>query len=105
MTAGSENQPVSAVQTATNVAPPSTPSQLGTALKREHPEWITDVIAALGEVTAVGPRQHLVEVCSFLKGGTDAKFDFLANLCRLDRGVEGEPQVEVDYRLFCTTKY
>jgi NADH-quinone oxidoreductase subunit C len=105
MTAGSENEQVSAVQTATNVAPPSTPSQLVTALKREHPEWITDVIAALGEVTAVVPRQHIVEVCSFLKGGTDAKFDFLADLCGVDRGVEEEPRFEVNYHLFSTTKY
>ena len=38
----------------------TTPSQLLSGLQREHPEWILEIIEALGEVTAVVPREHLV---------------------------------------------
>lgn len=91
-------------------APPSsiqkaTPSQLVAALQHEHPEWILNVIEALGEVTAVVPREHLVAVCSFLKTAPGAQFDFLADLCGVDRGVEEEPRFEVNYHLFSTTIY
>jgi len=105
MTAGPENEQGSQGHTSKMSEPGSTPSQLVTALKREHPEWIKDVIEALGEVTAVVPREHIVEVCSLLKGGRDAKFDFLADLCGVDRGVEEEPRFEVNYHLFSTTRY
>lgn len=93
MTAGSENDQ------------PMTPSQLVTALKREHPEWVTDVIEALGEVTALIPREHIVAVCSLLKTTPEGEFNFLADLCGVDRGVEEEPRFEVNYHLFSTTKY
>ena len=33
----------------------STPSQLVTALQREHADWVTEIIEALGEVTAIVP--------------------------------------------------
>lgn len=93
MTAGSENDQN------------TTPSQLVTALKREHPEWVSNVIEALGEVTALVPREHIVEVCTFLKTSAGARFDFLADLCGVDRGVEEEPRFEVNYHLFSTTSY
>ena len=84
---------------------PATPSPLVTALKLEHPDWVTDVTEALGEVTAVVPREHIVEVCLHLKTLTEAGFNFLADLCGVDRGVEEEPRFEVNYHLFSTTKY
>jgi NADH-quinone oxidoreductase subunit C len=84
---------------------PATPSQLVTALKREHPDWVTDVTEALGEVTAVVPREHIVEVCSLFKTSSEGEFNFLADLCGVDRGVEEEPRFEVNYHLFSTTKY
>ena len=80
-----------------------TPSHLVTALQREHPEWITDVIQAFGEVTVVVPREHIVDVCSFLKTAPDARFNFLADLCGADRGPEEEPRFEVNYHLFSTS--
>jgi len=83
----------------------STPSQLLTALQREHPHWVTEIIEAFGEVTAVVPRLRIVEVCNALKTGPDTKFDFLADLCGVDRGVEEEPRFEVNYHLFSTTKH
>src|SRR4030095_7182038 len=39
------------------------------------------------------------------KAGADTKFDFLADLCGADRGVEEEPRFEVNYHLFSTTKH
>src|ERR1700674_3526210 len=77
-----------------------TPSQLVTALQREHPEWIADVIEALGEVTAIVPREHIVAVCSLLKTSPDSQFDFLADLCGTDAGPEAEPRFAVNYHLF-----
>src|SRR4029450_8791502 len=66
----------------------STPSRLVTALKREHPDWVTEITEAFGEVTAIVPKVHIVEVCDALKNGPEARFDFLADLCGVDRGVE-----------------
>ena len=42
-------------------------SELVTALQREHPEWISEVIYAFGETTIVVPREQIVAACSFLK--------------------------------------
>ena len=91
-------------------APPSsiqktTPSQLVAALQSEHPDWITQITEALGEVTALVPREQIVALCSYLKTAPDAHFDFLADLCGVDRGVEEEPRFEVNYHLFSTTKF
>ena len=55
----------------------ATPSQLVTALQCEHPDWIVLTTEALGEVTAVVPREHIVEVCAFLKTSPEAGFNFL----------------------------
>ena len=84
---------------------PSTPSRLVTALQLQHAHWVTEIIEAFGEVTAVISQLHIVDVCSALKTGPDAKFDFLADLCGVDRGVEEEPRFEVNYHLFSTTKH
>jgi NADH-quinone oxidoreductase subunit C len=81
----------------------STPSQLVTALQHEHSEWIVDVVEAYSEVTAVVPREFITAVCEELKH--TSKFDFLADLCGVDRGVEEEPRFEVNYHLFSTTTY
>ena len=105
MTAGPENEPVSQGQTSTMSEPGSTPSQLVTALKREHSEWIGEVSEAFGEITAVVPREFIAGVCALLKSGADSKFDFLADLCGVDRGPEEEPRFEVNYHLFSTTTY
>ena len=83
----------------------TTPSHLATALQREHPEWVSDVIEALGEVTVVVPREHIVKVCSLLKATPESQFDFLADLCGADLGLEEEPRFEVNYHLFSTTEF
>src|SRR5258707_3270834 len=100
-----ENNGTSLPEPTTNSDQKSTPSQLVTALQREHALWITKVIEAHGEVTAVVPALHIVDVCTALKAAADARFDFLADLCGADRGVEEEPRFEVNYHLFSTTKH
>jgi NADH-quinone oxidoreductase subunit C len=81
------------------------PSPLVAALQQEHPEWVADVIDAFGEITIVVPREHIVAACSFLKTSPDSRFDFLSDICGVDRGVEEEPRFEVNYHLFSTTKH
>lgn len=83
----------------------SAPSPFVAALQREHPEWVSDVIAAFGEFTVVVPREHLVAACSFLKTSPETQFNFLADICGADRGPEEEPRFEVNYHLFSTTKH
>jgi NADH-quinone oxidoreductase subunit C len=82
-----------------------TPSQLVAAFQREHPNWVVEVVEALGETTLIVPREHIASVCGFLKAWPETRFDFLADLCGVDRGAEEEPRFEVNYHLFSTTKY
>ena len=82
-----------------------TPSPLVTALQQAHPEWTGEVIEAFGEITVVVPREHIVDVCAFLKTAPGLEFNLLADLCGVDRGAEEEPRFEVNYHLFSTTKY
>jgi NADH-quinone oxidoreductase subunit C len=82
-----------------------TPSQIVTALQREHPDWVTEIIDALGETTMVVPREHIVGVCEHLETADGCQFNFLADLCGFDRGPEEEPRFEVNYHLFSTTRH
>ena len=83
----------------------STPSQLVTALQRQHPDWVSEIREALGEITLVVPAAHIVDVCAELKSGAESQFDFLSDICGADRGVEEEPRFEVNYHLFSTKKH
>lgn len=76
-----------------------------TALQRQPADWITNILEAFGEITATVPREHLVELCTALKADAETSFNFLADICGADRGVEEEPRFEVNYHLFSTTKY
>ncbi len=69
-------------------------------LKAEKPEAVVEVREALGEVTVIVPREHIVEACRFMKQALD--FDMLADLCGVDRGPEEDPRFEVNYHLFST---
>ena len=82
-----------------------TPSLLVAALMRERPEWVDEVVEALNETTAIVKREHLAAVCTYLKSTTESCFDFLADICGVDRGPEEEPRFEVNYHLFSTTKH
>lgn len=105
MTTGVDNENIWPEPAVTDSDQRSTPSQLVTALQHEHPHWVTEIIEAFGEVTAVVPRLHLVDVCTALKSGANARFDFLADICGADHGVEEEPRFEVNYHLFSTKKH
>jgi NADH-quinone oxidoreductase subunit C len=102
MESGADNTPL---PTESKVDSQQTPSQLVAAFEREHQDWISKVITAYGEITIVVPREHIVDACSFLKSWPDGNFDFLADICGADLGVEEEPRFEVNYHLFSTTKY
>ncbi|HEV7683189.1 MAG TPA: NADH-quinone oxidoreductase subunit C [Pyrinomonadaceae bacterium] len=104
MTSGENNETVLPESNA-NPNQTATPSQLVAALQREHEGWIDRIVEAHGEVTAIVSAAHIVEVCAALKADPAAKFDFLADLCGVDRGVEEEPRFEVNYHLFSTTKH
>ena len=79
-----------------------TPSQIAAAFQREQPQWVSEVVEALGETTIVIPREHLVASCELLKTTPGLDFNFLADLCGFDRGPEEEPRFEVNYHLFST---
>ncbi len=53
-----------------------TPSRLVTALQREHPEWVTEIIDAFGEMTVIVPREHIVEAVSVSEDDAGLDFDF-----------------------------
>ena len=97
-----DNKPLSSEPKSDSI---QTPSQMVAAFQQEHPVWVTEVITAHGEITVVVPREHIADACSFLKKSTDGRFDFLSDLCGVDRGAEEEPRFEVNYHLFSTTKY
>src|SRR6266436_9167633 len=83
----------------------SAPSPVAAALQREHPEWVSEIIVALGETTIIVPREYIVPACAFLKTAPGLEFNFLADLCGFDRGPEEEPRFEVNYHLFSTINY
>jgi NADH-quinone oxidoreductase subunit C len=81
------------------------PSPVVAALQSEHPEWVSEVVEALGETTIFVPREGIVDACTFLKTAPGLEFNFLADLCGFDRGPEEDPRFEVNYHLFSTTKH
>jgi NADH-quinone oxidoreductase subunit C len=83
----------------------SAASPLADVLRQLNAEWISSISETFGETTVVVPREHIAIVCSHLKAAPDARFDFLADICGADRGVEEEPRFEVNYHLFSTTKH
>ena len=83
----------------------ATPSPLVAALQHQHPELQLAVVEAFGEITITIPRESIESICSFLKTAPEFNFNFLADLCGVDRGVEEEPRFEVNYHLFSTTKH
>ena len=83
----------------------TTPSLIAAALQREHSEWISQVVVALGETTIFVPREHIVSACTYLKSAPELELNFLSDLCGFDRGPEAEPRFEVNYHLFSTTRF
>jgi len=103
MSIGTNSENILPQSVSTDVNQRLTPSQLVTALQRQHPDWVSEIVEALGEVTVTVPAAHIVNVCEELKTGAHTRFDFLSDICGADRGVEEEPRFEVNYHLFSTT--
>ncbi|HVF54741.1 MAG TPA: NADH-quinone oxidoreductase subunit C [Pyrinomonadaceae bacterium] len=76
-----------------------------TALRSEHPDWVSEVVEAFGELTFVVPRENIAGLCAHLKTAAGFEFNMLADICGADRGQEEEPRFEVNYHLFSTTKF
>jgi NADH-quinone oxidoreductase subunit C len=73
------------------------------ALRTANVEWVTKVVTAYSEVTAIVPREFIAEACRFLK--EQHGFDVLADLTGADRGPEDDPRFEVNYHLFSTKHF
>mgnify|MGYP000220996376 FL=1 len=73
------------------------------SLRVANPEWVSEVIDALGEVTIIVPPGFIADSCRFLKESHE--FDLLADLTGADRGPEEDPRFEVNYHLFSTKHY
>ena len=56
------------------------------SLKAKNAAWITSVAEAYGEVTAIVPREAIVDACRSLRD--EHGFDMLADICGVDRGPE-----------------
>lgn len=82
-----------------------TPSLIAAAFQRGHPEWASRIVEALGETTITVPRAHIAAACEFFKLTSGLEFNFLADLCGVDRGPEEEPRFEVNYHLLSTTRH
>jgi NADH-quinone oxidoreductase subunit C len=82
-----------------------TPSPLVAALQQAQPPGAGELIEAFGEVTIIVERERIRDVCASLKTAPGLEFDFLSDICGVDRGPEEEPRFEVNYHLFSTKKY
>jgi NADH-quinone oxidoreductase subunit C len=68
-------------------------------LKAQNSAWVRDAKQALGETTITIPREHIVDVCAFLKTAKGFEFNLLSDLCGADSGPEEDPRFEVNYHL------
>jgi NADH-quinone oxidoreductase subunit C len=108
MTTGANSENNLPEDSATDAQQTSAPSPLATlraALLNVNQEWITATSEAFGELTVIVRREHIAALCSHLKTAAETQFNFLADLCGVDRGVEEEPRFEVNYHLFSITKH
>jgi NADH-quinone oxidoreductase subunit C len=105
MTTGANSEKDLPEDVATDPQEDSRLSALLAALQQVNQEWITATNQAHREITLTVPREHIEAICSHLKTGPETRFDFLADICGVDRGPEEEPRFEVNYHLFSTTKH
>jgi len=80
-------------------------AQLISSLRLSHADAVAEVIQAFGEITIIVPREHIVELCRYLKTTANFEFNLLADICGADRGPEEDPRFEVNYHLFSTTRF
>ncbi len=70
-----------------------------TKLKERFPESILEVTHFRGETTVFIRKEDIVRVCRFLKEDPDLQYNFLSDLCVVDR-LGQEPRFEVVYNLY-----
>lgn len=66
-------------------------------------EAIHEVVFFQGETTLIVDRARVVEICRFARDDETLKFDFLADLCGVDR-MPAEPRFEVNYHLLSLSR-
>ncbi len=74
------------------------------ALQARFPEAIVSTHAWRGDETVVVRKEHLVEVCRFLKTDPEMDFKMPVDVCGVDYLGRKEPRFEVVYHLYSVTK-
>jgi len=74
------------------------------ALKAKFPEAIVSDHAWRGDETVVIKREHLLEVCAFLRDDPALDFKMPIDVCGVDYLGHKEPRYEVVYHLFSVTQ-
>ena len=72
-------------------------------VKNNFPESITGSAVFRNELTLIVKKEYITEVAGFLKGNKELDFDFLSDLCGVDR-VETDGVFEVVYHLYSIYK-
>ncbi len=99
-----EKQIAEGAQTVTRAYPVPSIDALS-AIQSEREGWLTEIVDAFGELTAIVARERIAEVCAYMKTAPGLEFNMLADICGVDRGPEEEPRFEVNYHLLSTTKF
>jgi len=73
------------------------------ALKAKFPDAIVSDHAWRGDETVVIKREHLLEVCAFLRNDPELDFKMPIDVCGVDYLGHKEPRFEVVYHLFSVT--
>jgi NADH-quinone oxidoreductase subunit C len=68
-------------------------------LKAKFGETVKEANEFHGELTVIVPKEHIVEVCKFLKEDNGLSFDLLADLCGIDM-LTPEKRFGVVYNLY-----
>lgn len=76
---------------------------LTTLIKNSFPDAIVDSSIFRNELTLVVKKEHISEIAGFLKENKDLDFNFLSDLCGVDR-VESNGVFEVVYHLYSLYK-
>lgn len=76
---------------------------IATLIKTSFPEAIIDYSIFRNELTLRVKKESIVEVAGFLKGNKELEFNFLSDLCGVDR-VEMDGIFEVVYHLYSISK-
>ncbi len=74
------------------------------ALKAKFPDAIVSDHAWRGDETVVIKREHLLEVCAFLRNDPELDFKMPIDVCGVDYLGHKEPRFEVVYHLFSVTQ-